>query len=284
MPRVGVIRNRIAAALLDRLVGKAEPLSPEAVARPAVVLAPHPDDESLGCGGLVALKRELGVPVTVVFMTDGAGSHPTFVDAVELADRRRQEALTACTRLGVDADSTHFLDIPDGHLAACFDEAVVCLTPILAAAGATQLVLPHPAEPPTDHEATFRIAEHCVARSTADYEALLYPVWLWDQWPFTNPLSAPRARSSTRAVVRSAVDHRLGLGLARSLGRRLDVAAVLERKRAALDAHASQMVRPTHAPNWITLADVAGGDWLDLLVRPTELYGLASLHGVGASV
>lgn len=278
-----MIREGVSTAFLDRLVRKAEPLSPEAVARSAVVLAPHPDDETLGCGGLVARKRALGVAVTVVFMTDGAGSHHNLVDAAELANRRRREALTACTRLGVDADATHFLDLPDGHLAASFDEAVARLGPVLGAVGATQLVIPHPAEPPSDHEATFRIARRCVARSPADYEALLYPVWLWDQWPFTNPLSAPRARTSTSTVVRTAIDHRLGLGLSRSLQRSLDIASVLGRKRAALDAHASQMVRPPDAPDWLTLADVAGGDWLDLLVQPTELYGMTSLHGLGAS-
>lgn len=280
MVRGGMIRERVATALHDRVVRRAKPLSPEALARPAVVMAPHPDDESLGCGGLIARKRELGVAVTVVFMTDGARSHRDLVEVARLVDQRRQEALTACDRLGVEADAIHFLDLPDGQLADRFDDAVARLAPILNAAEATQLVVPHPAEPPADHSATFRVAEYCATQSTAYDEALLYPVWLWDQWPFTNPLSAPRSRTSTQAVVRTAVEHRFGLGLARSLCRRLDVGSVLGRKRAALDAHVSQMVRPTDAPNWLTLADVAGGDWLDLLVRPTELYGLVLRPGL----
>jgi LmbE family N-acetylglucosaminyl deacetylase len=245
-----------------------------------VVLAPHPDDESLGCGGLVALKRELGVPVTVVFMTDGSWSHAAFVEPAVLADRRRREARAACARLGVAADEVHFLDFRDGNLAAHVDEAVARLDPILRSARATQVILPHPAERPSDHAATFFVAEHCVAqRLRTDYDALLYPVWLWDQWPFTNPWSAPRARTTTRAAVRTAVEHRLGLGLARSLRWRVDITPVLGRKQAALDAHTSQMVRPPDAPDWLTLADVSGGDWLDLLVRPVELYGAVALRG-----
>src|SRR5690606_16204888 len=45
-------------------------------ARRITVIAPHPDDESLGCGGLIAALAADGRAVQVVFVTDGAGSHP----------------------------------------------------------------------------------------------------------------------------------------------------------------------------------------------------------------
>src|ERR1700731_2508358 len=41
-----------------------------------VVVAPHPDDETLGCGGLIALASQLGRNIQVVFISDGVGSHP----------------------------------------------------------------------------------------------------------------------------------------------------------------------------------------------------------------
>src|SRR5580704_16937481 len=44
-------------------------------AQPLLVLAPHPDDESLGCGGLIADCQARGQPVYVLILTDGAGSH-----------------------------------------------------------------------------------------------------------------------------------------------------------------------------------------------------------------
>src|SRR5689334_3255841 len=43
--------------------------------KPALIISPHQDDEVLGCGGVIGLKREQGIPVQVVFITDGAGSH-----------------------------------------------------------------------------------------------------------------------------------------------------------------------------------------------------------------
>ena len=41
-----------------------------------LVVAPHPDDESLGCGGAIALLSGFGCPVHVLFISDGTGSHP----------------------------------------------------------------------------------------------------------------------------------------------------------------------------------------------------------------
>ncbi|WP_262895303.1 PIG-L family deacetylase [Hymenobacter lapidiphilus] len=55
------------------------PLQPAAYAAtlgPTVVIAPHPDDESLGCGGLLALLARANVPVWCVLMSDGTMSHP----------------------------------------------------------------------------------------------------------------------------------------------------------------------------------------------------------------
>src|SRR6476646_4617280 len=81
----------------------------------ALIVAPHQDDETLGCGGLIALKREQGIPVQVVFITDGAASHtwhPRF-KAGEIAPIRKQEALTALAILGVEQTQIHFLDKRD---------------------------------------------------------------------------------------------------------------------------------------------------------------------------
>src|SRR4030065_330273 len=45
----------------------------------AVIFAPHQDDETLGCGGTIMLKRKAGTPVACVFMTDGSTSHRSFM-------------------------------------------------------------------------------------------------------------------------------------------------------------------------------------------------------------
>src|SRR5690606_38092378 len=43
---------------------------------PLLVIAPHPDDETLGCGGVIALATCRNVRVHTVFVTDGGASHP----------------------------------------------------------------------------------------------------------------------------------------------------------------------------------------------------------------
>ena len=280
-PAAGMIRRSYAERLDRRLVAGSSPLTAEEVERPAIVLAPHPDDETLGCGGLIALKRKLGVPVTVVFMTDGALSHAHLVDPDELRARRRIEAAHACSALGVEADSVHHIDVRDGALEVSADEAETLLTPLLRAVRSDQLIAPHPAESPLDHQATFHIADRALRRAGETMEALLYPVWLWDQFPFTNPWSAPRDRHSSRSIVHIAARDRLGARLPKLLTRRLDVTSVLDQKRDALEQHATQMVRQDGYSDWSTLRDIAGGDWLRRLLAPDEFYADRLVGGVG---
>ncbi len=71
----GSVARRVAKAVLAR---RATVASPTELMVPTVVVAPHPDDETLGCGVLIAAKRRLGAEVAVVFLTDGAASHPQF--------------------------------------------------------------------------------------------------------------------------------------------------------------------------------------------------------------
>lgn len=98
-----------------------------------LVVSPHPDDESLCCGGLVATARRIGAQVAIVWVTSGGGfrldamivqkkARPKFADMRALARRRIDEAQYAAQALGVDADQLFFLGYPDrGVLALLLD-------------------------------------------------------------------------------------------------------------------------------------------------------------------
>lgn len=74
-----------------------------------LVFAPHPDDETLGCGGTLALLRKNGCSVKVVFVTDGGGAGSLPEGSVAI---RQQEAKAALTAL--DIQEWLFMDEPDG--------------------------------------------------------------------------------------------------------------------------------------------------------------------------
>lgn len=84
-----------------------------------LVLAPHPDDETLVCGGTIARLASEGAHVQVVVVTDGTASRVDLEEG-ELRRRRRDEARTACDALGVPPPLFH--GFPDGGLEGLVDE------------------------------------------------------------------------------------------------------------------------------------------------------------------
>src|SRR5271168_2983162 len=83
--------------------------------RPFVVVAPHPDDESLACGGLIADACRQAIRGTVVIVSDGAGSHPNSraYPPDRLKSVREGEARRAAAELGLAPDQILFLSLPD---------------------------------------------------------------------------------------------------------------------------------------------------------------------------
>jgi len=121
-----------------------------ALPRRVLCLAPHPDDEVLGCGGMLAFHAARGDRVRVVILSDGSRGDPEHV-AGDIAAARRAETIAAGEELGVT--DHRFLDLPDGGLGAVPD----LVERLRAEVGdfAPELVYgPSPLECHPDHRAT----------------------------------------------------------------------------------------------------------------------------------
>jgi LmbE family N-acetylglucosaminyl deacetylase len=266
------IRRAVGRRLESLARLRSRPLAIADVMTPAVVFAPHQDDETLGCGGLVALKRRQGVSVEVVFLTDGRTSHDGFMPAADLAARRRAEAVAACGVLGVRSDAVTFLDFPDSRLAQNREQATAAVQEILAARPGYQVFVPYRGDLTPDHVDTRRVVLAALALAGAaaagPWEVFEYPVWFWHNWPWVKP-----------TLVRRRALARLALGSLVAVWRRVaelnvfvDIGPVMELKQAALARHASQMERPDGQPAWPILADVAGGEWLTMFFSGREYF------------
>ncbi len=131
----------------------ATPGSTQAVSsRSALVLAPHYDDEVLGCGGLLAQWSDAGAAVRVLFLTDSAGGREAPCDAGYSA-RRRAEAEQALAVLGV-AGAEH-LGLPDGELELRLDETAEAIRRALLTQRPDTVLVPSPLEATADHRAAF---------------------------------------------------------------------------------------------------------------------------------
>jgi LmbE family N-acetylglucosaminyl deacetylase len=160
----------------------------------AVIFAPHQDDESLGCGALVARKRNEGLPVHVVFITDGSASHPGHptLSPENIATIRAAEAREALRLLGVESNAIHCLQAPDGALPQLSQDVkndlVDRITRLLEEIEPDEIFLPCSPDGSSEHEAAFQIVIEAAGRTTdRNCEIWQYPVWSW--W---NPLLLAR--------------------------------------------------------------------------------------------
>jgi LmbE family N-acetylglucosaminyl deacetylase len=220
----GQLRN-IRAPLLHRRMVRSS-IAAEPTAAPALIIAPHPDDETFACGGVIALKRRLGVPVTIVFLTDGSASHPD-QDPAELTRLRQAEALSATAHLGVPPSEVIFLNGPDGGLISLPDNRRIAtvqrLSDLISEKRPAEIYVPHHHDHHPDHEAANQMTREAIA--SADPKGgpaitlLEYPIWLlW--WA---PLDQPARRLNLDST------------------RRIDISAVAEQKSAAIAVYRSQL-------------------------------------------
>jgi LmbE family N-acetylglucosaminyl deacetylase/protein-L-isoaspartate O-methyltransferase len=183
-----------------------------------VVVAAHPDDETLGAGALIAESARRGIRISVLIVTDGAASHPgsTSTTSDDLRTRRAGEAVDALRLLAPDA-GLRLLDLPDGAVlenrAAVADAVAAVLD---EAEGSVLLASTWRGDGHRDHRIVGEVcAELAAARATRFVE---YPVWLW-HWATPHDADVPWADF-----------------VALSPG-----ADVLAAKAAAIDAHDSQV-------------------------------------------
>lgn len=184
-----------------------------------VVVAPHPDDESLGCGGLIAEAVAQGIEVRVIIVSDGVGSHPNsaLYPPPRLRELREEETKAAVRALGLDARFLRFLRLPDTAVPIQGELAEIAVQAIVEAAQecrASMVGVTWRHDPHCDHEASALLVEK--ARPSLTGASIFeFPVWGWTLPPETETSGPPE-------------------------GFRCDISARLHAKNAAVAAHRSQ--------------------------------------------
>ncbi len=150
----------------------------------AVVVAPHPDDEVLGVGGLISLLARAGTTIHIVAVTDGEASHPRSPTLTprELAARRISESEQALAILGLKPASIERLRMPDGDVrraesyGARITAAVMHILARTADRGQAWCLAPWTGDGHPDHAAAGAAA---ITAAGATARVLAYPVWMW---------------------------------------------------------------------------------------------------------
>jgi LmbE family N-acetylglucosaminyl deacetylase len=231
------------------------PASYAATLGPTVIVVPHPDDEALGCGGLLALLRQAGQPVAAVLVSDGSMSHPHSQEfsAVARRELRYAEFRHALSVLGVAEDDANvlYLHLPDGAVPTAgqpnFEEAAAQLAGFLQAQQPTTVLVPWRRDPHPDHRATSQLTAAALAQLPQPPQRLEYLVWAWER---AAPEDLPRPEEGT--------------------GFQLDIASVLAQKQRAIAAHRSQIAPGviTDDPSGFLLSDTM----LAHFAQPTESF------------
>ena len=193
--------------------------------RRVLVVAPHPDDESLGCGGTIAELTAGGAQVWIAVVTDGRASHPGHPNHSpgQIAAMRRLEMGEAARHLGVETGHLHFLDYEDGTLARLPTKArgrlVNDLERLIRSLDPDTILTPCRRDGSSEHDRATECVSEALGRSDRRTRLLEYPIWArWQVRPLI------RAFFHYRKVYRV----RLGVGLSP--------------KQRAIDAHASQLL------------------------------------------
>lgn len=193
----------------------------------AIVFAPHPDDETFGCGGTIARKLSEGFEVFVVLMTDGRHAYSKVFGIEkdptpdELMRIRMIEVENAMGILGLRKENLIFLGFEDGTLKKEEEEVVQMVTRILTSHLPVEVYYTYEKDQHPDHRAAGRIVENSVKGTGFPIKQYGYSIW---------PRKGPFGRLMT---TRST--------LMRDNGSGIEISEFLSLKEMAIKAYKSQI-------------------------------------------
>jgi LmbE family N-acetylglucosaminyl deacetylase/SAM-dependent methyltransferase len=186
-----------------------DPLAGPAEVDRVVVVAAHPDDETLGAGGLLHLAHERGLEVAVVVASLGEHSHPGSPthSPERLAQVRERELADALDALSAGRGAAPLLlGLPDGAVAEHVDRLTTRLVEVIGDGRRTLVVAPWRHDGHPDHEAAGTAAAAATQRTGA--RLVEYPIWFWhwagpgeappdgfSTWPLSDAARAAKARA-----------------------------------------------------------------------------------------
>ncbi|WP_215746995.1 PIG-L deacetylase family protein [Gluconobacter sp. P1C6_b] len=227
------------------------PVAPlETIARgTALILSPHPDDESLGCGGFIASAVRDGRSPVVVIVSDGSASHRGSVTwpPERIARLRQEESRDASAVLGLPSERLLFLELQDAGVPTqgdSFDAVIRHLAEMIGRYECQTVLVPWRYDPHCDHEAVWMMGQKLKAL-LPQLRLLSYPVW-----GVTLP---PEMELDDVAPA----------------GWRLDIRPFMGRKRDAIQAHRSQRgLVVDDDPGGFVLPD----HLLEKMLQPYEIF------------
>lgn len=212
-----------------------------------LIISPHPDDETLGCGAAIQQARQAGRPVNLIIVTDGSGSSvSSIISSDDLIKLRRAETIKACEKLGIHSADIIFLPFVDGTASAHIDAISSALQTHISQLKPVQIFSPYGFDGSFDHRAVAKAVDALCKVGVITVPVYEYPVWFW-KWPALAHVFMP-------------------WGLLRL--RRVRTEGFLDCKREALNAYASQTRNLTGENNWWTLSD----HFLVNFFQPYEIF------------
>ena len=142
--------------------------------RPILIVAPHPDDETLGAGGQIALLAKEGYSVHILVLTDGsqlfvsrfrAETHPP---PSEISSRRKRETERAVAHLGANPRNIRYLDFRDGNLSDRIEDAASIVAATIRDLNPSRVYVTSAFESHPDHRAANSVVKHAYARLVRD--------------------------------------------------------------------------------------------------------------------
>ncbi len=166
-----------------------------------MVFAPHPDDDILGCGGVLTKHVNDGTSCSIIFITSGEAPGNK-KDKEAFAQQREEEARKGAERLGVT--DLVFLKEPDGKLAVR-SETIERVAAVMQSYEPELVYVPHAHDAHRDHRATYTIVIEAVKRLKKRPKVLAYEVWTPLQ---TVTHIAPLSEETMRVKLEALSEHR----------------------------------------------------------------------------